>query len=272
MLLSVFYNPLVECNAAAPWIQGSFSAIRLFTKESPAVLGRMLMDRQPNLAPLWVGATILGLQDEILRDAWRGMISLDLLSTASSETIQCFVQEPVSDPLVVSGNISRADQCRLLFFSQKEFHKRLPICLWKPLGENPVGDTDLEVQAHTKCRGHRLRYKGFTWNCADETTVHQPFTGGDPVAAKHYSPHPNQAPVDYAGLEPDKEHWSKNSTRCIFGWLRFDGFAPGERDIWRHEWFYVGESEEEEEIEECNENKKPPVQPVEGWLSGLPKT
>lgn len=86
MLLSGFYDLLVECNAAAPWLQGSLSAIRLLTRETPIVLGRMLMDRQPNLAPLWVGATILGLQDEILRDAWRGMISLDLLSAASSSS------------------------------------------------------------------------------------------------------------------------------------------------------------------------------------------
>lgn len=61
MLLSGFYDASIECNAAAPWLQGSFSAIRLLTPESPAVLGRMLMDRQPNLSPLWVGATILGL-------------------------------------------------------------------------------------------------------------------------------------------------------------------------------------------------------------------
>lgn len=178
ILLSGFYDPSIECNAAAPWLQGSFSAIRLLTPESPAVLGRMLMDRQPNLSPLWVGATIIGLQDEVLRDAWRGMILLDLLSAASSKTIQSFVQEPISDPLVVNGNISRSDQCRLLFFSRKEFHKRLPISPWKPFGENPVGDTDLEVQAHVQCKGHRLRYQGFTWNCSDGTTVHQPFTGG----------------------------------------------------------------------------------------------
>lgn len=162
ILLSGFYDPSIECNAAAPWLQGSFSAIRLLTPESPAVLGRMLMDRQPNLSPLWAGATIIGLQDEVLRDAWRGMILLDLLSAASSETIQSFVQEPISDPLVVNGNISRSDQCRLLFFSRKEFHKRLPISPWKPFGENPVGDTDLEVQAHVQCKGHRLRYQGFT--------------------------------------------------------------------------------------------------------------
>lgn len=271
MLLSGFYGPLVECNAAAPWLQGSLSAIRLLTRETAIVLGRMFMDRQPNLAPLWVGATILGLQDEILRDAWRGMISLNLLSAASSETIQSFVQEPVPDSLVVNGNVSRADQCRLLFFSRKRFHKLLPICLWQPFGENQVGDTDLEVQAHAQCRGHRLRYQGFTWDCADRTTAHQPFTGKDPVPARQYSPHPKQAPVDYAGLDPDKEHWSENSTRSIFGWLRSDGFAPGEREIWEHEWFDIGESDEEEVGEENDENKTP-VQHVENWLSGLSDT
>lgn len=272
ILLSGFYDPSIECNAAAPWLQGSFSAIRLLTPESPAVLGRMLMDRKPNLSPLWVGATIIGLQDEVLRDAWRGMILLDLLSAASSETIQSFVQEPISDPLVVNGNISRSDQCRLLFFSRKEFHKRLPISPWKPFGENPVGDTDLEVQAHVQCKGHRLRYQGFTWNCSDGTTVHQPFTGGDPVPAEQYSSHTNQAPVDYAGLDPDKEHLSENPTRSIFGWLRFDGYAPGEREIWKHEWFDLGDSDEEEEEEGSNDSSgntpKSSVY-VETWLSHI---
>lgn len=143
---------------------------------------------------------------------------------------------------------------------------------WKPFGENPVGDTDLEVQAHVQCKGHRLRYQGFTWNCSDRTTVHRPFTGGDPVPAVQYSSHTNQAPVDYAGLDPDKEHLSENPTRSIFGWLRFDGYAPGEREIWEHEWFDLGDSDEEEEMEESNDSSgntpKSSVY-VESWLSHI---
>ena len=121
-------------------------------------------------------------------------------------------------------------------------------------------DSNLEVQAHAQCRGHKLRYQGFTWDRTDGTTVHQQFIGEEPGPARQYSSYPNQAPADYAGLDLDTGHWSENSPLSIFGWLRFDGFAPGEREIWEHKWYDFGESDKEELSEGSDGKKNKPVQ------------
>ena len=67
LLLSSFYNPSIDCNAVTPWLKGALAAIDALAQDSPLVLGRMLMDRQPKVAPLWLGATVLGLQKRLLR-------------------------------------------------------------------------------------------------------------------------------------------------------------------------------------------------------------
>lgn len=81
MLLSSFYNPGTECNAVTPWLRGSLAAIDAVAQGDPLVLGRMLMDRQPKVAALWLGATVLGLQQTLLRDVGFGMIPINLGST-----------------------------------------------------------------------------------------------------------------------------------------------------------------------------------------------
>ncbi|PTD09458.1 hypothetical protein HYE67_006458 [Fusarium culmorum] len=43
------------------------------------------------------------------------------------------------------------------------------------------------------------------------------------------------ADTSYKGLDRDQEAISENATRNIFGWLRVDGYAQGEQDIWKHE-------------------------------------
>jgi len=156
-------------------------------------------------------------------------------------------------------------------FSRKEFNERLPICPWKPFRKNSARDSNLEVQAHAQYRGHKLRYQGFTWDRTDGTTVHQQFTGEDPVPARQYSSYPNQAPADYAGLDLDTGHWSENSTRSIFGWLRFDGFAPGKREIWEHKWFTSASLTKRNSAREAMERRRS-LYSMKDWLSRLSDT
>jgi len=156
MLLSSFYNPDVECNAVAPWLQGALAVIDLAAQSDPLFIGRMFMDQQPSVAPLWVGVTVLGLQSKVLQDVRWDSIPIDLLSAAWSGTMQSFIQQPISDPLVLDGHITRADQCRLLFLSQSGTHARVPICQWKPSGKTPLEHTDFEVRIHTSCGAHGL--------------------------------------------------------------------------------------------------------------------
>ncbi|KAK0609412.1 hypothetical protein B0T14DRAFT_541019 [Immersiella caudata] len=249
MLLSSFYNPGIECNAVTPWLRGSLAAIDAAVAQGdPLALGRMLMDRQPKLAALWLGATVLGLQQTLLRDVGFGMIPIDLQSAAWSGTIQSFLQEPISDPLAADGYVSRAGQCRLLFLSRSGSHNRVPVCQWRPFGRIPLEHTDLEVRAHELCKNHSLQCRGFTWDCVGGTMRYQPSDGDDPAfpLADHELP-PSSIPVDHGSPDPEKDFMSENATRSIFGWLRVDGYALGERELWEHEWLEGADTDDEEE-------------------------
>ena len=91
LLLRSFYEPSIECNAVTPWLKGALAAIDALAQDSPLAFGRMLMDRQPKVAPLWLGATVLGLQKRLLQDFGFGLISIDLHSAAWSGTTQSFI-------------------------------------------------------------------------------------------------------------------------------------------------------------------------------------
>ncbi|KAK4119392.1 hypothetical protein N657DRAFT_674917 [Parathielavia appendiculata] len=276
MLLSSFYDPRVECNAVAPWLQGALAAIDVVAQDNPLVLGRMLMDRQPKVAPLWLGITVLGLQKRLLQDVGSGLIPIDLHSAVWSGTIQSFIQEPVSDPLVADGQVARADQCRLLFLSRSGSHDRVPVCQWRPFGGTPLEHTDVEVRVHAKCKGHGLRYQGFMWDSVDGKTTYQPLDAEDAYAYPsppliQQTPSFSQVPVNYGTFDSEEDFVSENATRSIFGWLRVDGYALGEKGIWTHAWLEMSESDEEveEQSKDSSGNTPKSSSYVETWVSEL---
>ncbi|KAL2758510.1 hypothetical protein ACRALDRAFT_1092362 [Sodiomyces alcalophilus JCM 7366] len=251
LLLSVFYDPRVECNTVAPWLQGTISAIDSLVGERQDVLGRMLMKRSPTVSSLWLGATVLGLQKSLFQHIRYGSIPVDLPSAVFSGTVQTFLQLPVSAPPADKGFIPRADECRLLYLSRSEYHTRVPIYQWKPFGTTPVADTDIEVRMHKTCIGHRLQYRGIVWNCVDDVSQKQdvptPVNSTLNLSPPHAPSFSSMQPISYKGMNYDKEGVSENATRSILTWLRFDGCAQHEGDIWKHEWFDVLDSEDEDD-------------------------
>ncbi|KAK0732159.1 hypothetical protein B0H67DRAFT_640458 [Lasiosphaeris hirsuta] len=57
LLLAGFFNPSLECNNSTPWIQGALGTIATLTQGQSLTRARMLMDRVPEVASLWIGAT-----------------------------------------------------------------------------------------------------------------------------------------------------------------------------------------------------------------------
>jgi hypothetical protein len=57
-------------------------------------------------------------------------------------------------------------------------------------------------------------------------------------------------PVVWKALDRNKEVISENATRNVMSWLRSDGCAPHENEMFEHEWFTMWDSDEEEESEE----------------------
>ena len=272
LLLSVFYEHSIECNAITPWFQGTLAAIKSLAGENPSILGRMCMERRPEVACMWLGSTILGLQQELLQHIKYGQIPIDLECAAWTKTIQSFIQQPVSRPFVVDGYIQRADECRLLFLYQSRNHTRVPICQWKPFGTTPKNDVDLEVQVHQDCEGHELQHQAFVWNCAEGESESPSLLQCSRQTYDHSSKPQVQCtvPIVWEGLNREKEGVSENATRTIFSWLRPDGCAPQEKAIFKHEWFMMDDSDEEEEItKEVNSlNGFKDVTKIEEWLAG----
>jgi hypothetical protein len=276
MLLGIFYEPSVECNAVTPWLQGALGAIDHLAGNNPYVMGRMCMERAPKVAYLWLGITILGLQKKLLQDVRFGLIPIELHAAAWSGTVQSFIQEPVSHPLVVHGHVTRADECRLLFLSQTDHHARVPVCQWKPFGATPIDDVDVEVRVHAECEAHGLQYQGFFWDCIDnglefpssgEAVIHNP-RNRSPTQELNGA---GQIPIFYGALDREKEVISENATRSILGWLRVEGHARHETDIWKHEWFDMSDSDEEDvgwDEVRSDDEPKPPSR-VESWISGV---
>jgi hypothetical protein len=251
MLLSVFYETQIECNTVTPWLQGTLSAIETLAREDPCIIGRMCMERTPEIAYLWVGATILGLQKQLLQDVRRGQIPFDPESAAWSRTTQSFIQQPVSNPLVMNGLITRADECRLLFLSRSHRYLRYPVCQWKPFGATSVEDVDIEVRVHCDCGDHKLQYQGLRWNNTDsEHSLDQ--TDIKPASHPDTSLCGNekQVIVSYEALSRKNEIVSENATRSIFGWLRSDGWAHNEKNTSEHPWLDACHSESESEGED----------------------
>jgi hypothetical protein len=279
MLLSVFYEPSIECNAVTPWLQGTLAAIDSLAGDNPYILGRMCMERAPKVAYLWLGSTILGLQKKLLQDVRYGLIPIDLHCAVWSGTVQSFIQEPVPNPLVAHGHVTRADECRLLFLSRSSHHVRVPVCQWKPFGATPVEDVDVKVRVHAECKGHGLEYQGFFWDCTNDELEFQSSGEANICTPPNRLPTQDlnsagQVPIFYGALDRKKEVISENATRSILGWLRFEGYARHEREIWEHEWFHMSDSDEEDidRNEVCSDSELKPSSHVESWISGLPSS
>jgi hypothetical protein len=279
MLLSVFYEPSIECNAVTPWLQGTLAAIDSLAGDNPYILGRMCMERAPKVAYLWLGSTILGLQKELLQDVRYGLIPIDLHCAVWSGTVQSFIQEPVTNPLVAHGHVTRADECRLLFLSRSSRHVRVPVCQWKPFGATPVEDVDVKVRVHAECKGHRLEYQGFFWDCTNDELEFRSSGEANICTPPNRLPTQDlngagQIPIFYGALDRKKEVISENATRSILGWLRVEGYARHEREIWEHEWFHMSDSDEEDidRNEVCSDSEPEPSSHVESWISGLPSS
>ncbi|KAG5747767.1 hypothetical protein H9Q70_009552 [Fusarium xylarioides] len=74
--------------------------------------------------------------------------------------------------------------------------------------------------------------------------------------------------ICYEEMARDREAISENATRSIFGWLRPDGYAQDEQDIWKHEWFDMSESDEDDiRDDETTSEASARLSPrVESWV------
>lgn len=258
LLDSIFFEPDVETNICGIWLQGSFAFLDAI--EDPHQLLRTLMQRDPELGFLWLGAFLTGAHNRCLREARGAWWPLDLNAAAWTGTFASFIQAPALLETLKEGKISRADECRLLYLSHGADYTTPPLFPFVPFGYTAIEDTTLDVHEHALCGMHHgLEYACFTWSCQDGKEVQQRCHDGiKSIALRPKNGQPpshddqfinNHDNVNYEDLDSEDEN-SEAVTRNIFTWLRGeDGFPIAERLIREHEWIDNLDSDDDSPIE-----------------------
>ncbi|OCL08997.1 hypothetical protein AOQ84DRAFT_265988, partial [Glonium stellatum] len=236
-LCGVFFDPSVTCNLVGPWLQPALNLITPFLKSGNCLQFVTIMaQKQPLLAPLWLGAVILGLERKFIALARYGP-PLDLLAGAWTGTPLSFITGEPSNPLITpEQTIRRSDECRMLFITESPNHTRSPISAWPPFGTSKIKDTQIEVQTHARCTHHFLKYRGWSWDLVDGTSPLDPGCYKFPVtdvveSASRLALGEMKLPAEISERE------SESATRSIFCWLRPYGYPTSERCVFTHEWF-----------------------------------
>ncbi|KUJ16076.1 uncharacterized protein LY89DRAFT_102789 [Mollisia scopiformis] len=237
LLNSVFFEPGVACNICGAWLQGTFAFLDSDIVQDQHILLRVLMKRDPSLGFLWLGAFIIGAQTRSLQEARQAWWKIDLHVAAWTGTLKSFIQEPVSTLPPGTEEISRADECRLMYLSHDQYYTVPPLFPFAPFGSTAITDTNIDVRQHARCEtSHGLEYEGLTWRCrGGQSTV----TAVPRILlrAKGGQPTDGNISVTYDNLDHEDDDCSEMVTRNIFTWLRDeDGFPVTERAIREHEW------------------------------------
>ncbi|KAH7176345.1 hypothetical protein EDB81DRAFT_35938 [Dactylonectria macrodidyma] len=223
--------------------------------------------QEPSAHFLWLGALLTGLNKSLLRRARLGSCDIELHSAAWTQTLQSFMQLPLSQH-PKSSAIQRSDECRLLYLASEEYQSHVPTSPWGPFGETAMNDTEIDVRLHADCNGHSLGYKSWSWNRNEgnnyvHTTTLNSASVGAPNATS-YAPcleatmdssnNNEDAITPFEAFDLEDDDASFHATVNVFMWPRRDGFPAAEQDIRHHEWLCeVLDQEAEEAYESCSD-------------------
>lgn len=253
LLHSSFYDADIECNLVSPWLDPAFAMIDpLISQRHYCKLANVLAYRQPRLAPLWIGAILMGVAKSTLTEIRIGMNAINLPAAAWTGTVRSFITAKPSYDASGSGkSIRREDECRLLFISGCDGWARVPLAPWKPFGEIELCDTEIEVHRHAQCgEKHFLEYQYWNWGHMNgkelnETSLNLGYLNKDsnPVIGQQPISHATSSEVFL--LDPVSESLSELATRGIFEWLRSRGYPACEKPIYEHPWICLEDSSED---------------------------
>ncbi|EXJ82315.1 hypothetical protein A1O3_06128 [Capronia epimyces CBS 606.96] len=278
LMVGPFYEASVTCNLVDPWIAGALETIDSIIQSGdyPKLVTVMII-RQPKIAPIWLGAVILGIETRILSPVRAGMFAVDMLSAAWSLTSHSFIGPKQQIPSHSDcQRISRAYECRLLYIAQPG-RDRAPLCPWKPFGSIDPQETDLEVRRHLSCHGkHCLQYESWVWDLQNDgksaadygyMSNHGLMDSNETTCALLVDPQCRQESFEL-------EVMSQVASRSVFGWLRREDGCPKEEvAIWKHDWFDISESDDEEiDGPDQSDTRTFNLEAILTWLKGLSGT
>jgi hypothetical protein len=249
-LANSFWEKDIPCNLVSEWLNPVFDEIipSLLEKKDYKTIILAMAERRPTLAPLWLGASVMGFLPRVL-------IESRSLSRAWPETIiwtassQCFMDPQNFGTVSVQRGpdgkymIPREDEFRLLYLLdlEGEAFKFPPVVSYPPFGLTSVESCSIMVRKHYSC-GHRFRYLCWQWKCVQNQILcdtgishggHRVITQPLALAVVTSSPIPD---IISRGPEFD-ESLSENATSNVFVWpCHTEGTKPEDRALWKHEW------------------------------------
>lgn len=177
-LFKGLWEPGIPCNLANEWLDPAMKEVMPFlhTKQAVPVIWA-LSERRPNLAPLWLGATITGLLPRIFQVSKSFLPTIYLEGVTWTQSSQSFM-DPIYHRLVKTyrkgekAMISREDEFRLLFLTDtgSETYGVPPLCPYAPIGDVDIQHSSIEVRLHHSC-DHRLMYRSWEWVCQKGGTL-----------------------------------------------------------------------------------------------------
>ncbi|KAF4625240.1 hypothetical protein G7Y89_g12929 [Cudoniella acicularis] len=231
-----FHSTLLPHTHLLPPTQGTFAFLDSEIVQGQYNLLHVLMERDPGLAFLWLGAFITGVQKRSSQEAHLGWWKIDLNAAAWTGTFMSFIQEPVSPTVAKTEEISRSDECRLMYLCHDLPYTVPPLFPFGPFGSTALSDTNIDARQHAQCgTSHSLEYERLTWRCRDGNAADSSVRH-IPLRTKNGKPMNFDIPVDYDELDGENDDCSEMVTRNIFTWLRDeDGFPVAERAIREHD-------------------------------------
>lgn len=255
LLSGVFFEPMISANAVSCWMQPAFEIIDPLLEANKFLqFVTTISMRNTTIAPLWLGATILGLESSILKPLKIGLWAVELNASAWTGTIHSFLLlRHNADHSTEDSKIEREEEARLLYITGDEEHLRVPICPWPPFGTTLLSDANIAVRKHAFCNEHRLTYKYWAWR-GDEFGKDVGL-GETRRFEKHWIPYCPPSSLVHKKL--DSEYLSEAATKSIFSWLRVDGYPVNERRVRNHPWMLEDFSDDEEDESSASTSDSP---------------
>ena len=269
LLFGSFFDPDISCNLVSSWMQPIFEIIDpIIAREEVTSLAIIMSKRQPALAALWVGAIIWGMEKTILQQIRGGHFAVELHAAVWTGTVHTFINtSPINSHVTSDKDISRLDECRLLYLTGSIDHQRAPICPWKPFGTIPLDLADVEVRHHATCSEHCLQYVSWRWDTEDGLSHEDRGFDGFTVVDRYDAGPFTEIAHTSAPTQEQNLTISENATRSIFRWLRVDGYPPIEEAVFQHEWFDDESSDDGELASSDDESLIKDQGDVTAWLS-----
>ena len=171
LLSGSFFEPSVSCNLVGSHGLGISKAIEPILSDRCA-LAHLMMNKSPEIGPLWFAAIWSGRYRSILPSAVGGMPPINLSVASWTNTIQSFLQIDYEPKIKRHGILPRAQEFR--YANMVNPGARVPFTPSPPFGETLVSNTSLEVRHHLLHNHKIISHRTFLLSEAThQNQVHQ---------------------------------------------------------------------------------------------------